>query len=458
MTLKKIIEYGLYLLLFILPWQTRWIFHEGKIGDGISEYLSYSLYASDLLAAVLLLLAGVHFWQARKASGKAEFSLVNALLAMAAGIFFAFSIVEAPDRNLAVFVTLRLALAVAAMRLLLIFVEKASAAFWLAAGLVPAAWLGVWQFLAQDTVASKWLGLAKHVAAEPGTSVIELYPLGQLPERWLRAYGSFDHPNILGGAMAVGLILSLWLLAERYYQKDKETLRSLLYVMIASLAAGLFVSFSRGAWLGLYVGVLSSLLAMVWLKRWAELRAWLVGTAIIVAIFGFFMLPYHDLASGRFAAQSRLEIKSTSERLASYKQASAVIKDNLLTGVGLGNYVPALQQLEPGQPAWYYQPAHSAYLLVLAEFGLIGLVLLAVILATYIFKDQLLEFSQLSKEQLKIRKLIDNYGRFDPLVMVLAISIGAMMLFDHWWWSLHFGILLFWAVLGLAVLPKKSVE
>jgi hypothetical protein len=456
MSLKKTIEYGSYLLLFILPWQPRWIFHEGKIAGGTSEYLSYSLYASDILMIILLCLAGAHLWRARQSSGKREFSYAKSVLAMVAGMFFAYAIVKAPDRNLAMFITLRLALTVAAMRLLLTFAEKAAAAFWLAAGLVPAAWLGIWQFLTQGTFASKWLGLAQHVAAEPGTSVIERYPVGQLPERWLRAYGSFDHPNILGGAMTVGLILSLWLLAERYYQKGQEKWRMALYLIISSLAAGLFVSFSRGAWLGLFLGALFSLLAMAWLKRWDELRAWLVGLAIIAALFGLFMLPYRDLATGRFAAQTRLEIKSTTERLASYKQASALIKHNLLTGVGLGNYIPALERAEPGQPAWYYQPAHNSYLLVLAEFGLIGLILLAIILATYILADQLPAFSQLSKEQLKTRKLIENYGQFDPLVTVMTVSIGTMMLFDHWWWSLHFGVLLFWIVVGLAVLPKKN--
>jgi len=49
----KITEYGLYLLAFLLPWQTRWIIKAGEM-----EYATYSLYGTDIiLLAVLLLFA-----------------------------------------------------------------------------------------------------------------------------------------------------------------------------------------------------------------------------------------------------------------------------------------------------------------------------------------------------------------------------------------------------------------
>jgi len=458
MPLKKIIEYGLYLLLFTLPWQTRWIFRAGTIQGGVSEYLSYSLYATDILAIALLILAAYHYWRQRPPRGFRRADRIKGIIAAAVGMYFAFSIVNAPDHSLAEFIVLRMTLALATARLLLLFADKAAAALWLIAGLLPAAWLAVWQFLSQSTFANKWLGLAKHFASEPGTSVIERYPVGQLPERWLRAYGSFDHPNMLGGAMVVGLIFSLWLLSEWYYRKEKESLRSLLYLIIASLSAGLFVSFSRGAWVGLFLGAAVSVLVTVWLKRWQELRPWLVGLAIVAVIFGFFAIPYRDLAISRFAANDRLETKSTSERLASYKQGVAIFKMRPWLGVGPGNYVPALTLVEPGQPSWYYQPAHSTYLLLLSEFGILGLLLLIILAATFIFKDQLPPLTQMSKEQLKIRKLIEDYGRFDLLVTMLAISVATMILFDHWWWSLHFGVFLFWVLAAAAALPRKNVE
>ncbi len=68
--LQKIIEYGLYLFLFILPWQTRWIIKEGEINGGYFEYETYSLYGSDILLIVVLFLAGIYFFRKRKEVSK----------------------------------------------------------------------------------------------------------------------------------------------------------------------------------------------------------------------------------------------------------------------------------------------------------------------------------------------------------------------------------------------------
>ena len=62
-TLQKIIEYGFYLFLFILPWQTRWIIVPGEINEGYFEYGTYSLYGSDILLIILLFLAGWYFFR-----------------------------------------------------------------------------------------------------------------------------------------------------------------------------------------------------------------------------------------------------------------------------------------------------------------------------------------------------------------------------------------------------------
>ncbi|MDP2736252.1 MAG: hypothetical protein Q8O59_00490, partial [bacterium] len=54
--LNKIIEYGLYLLIFLLPLQTRWIIKAGELNGGPWEYGTYSLYATDILLIIILLL------------------------------------------------------------------------------------------------------------------------------------------------------------------------------------------------------------------------------------------------------------------------------------------------------------------------------------------------------------------------------------------------------------------
>jgi len=63
MKLEKIIEYGLYLLVFLLPLQTRWIIKLGEI-----EYWTYSLYAIDILLLAILLLFAIYAFRKREFS------------------------------------------------------------------------------------------------------------------------------------------------------------------------------------------------------------------------------------------------------------------------------------------------------------------------------------------------------------------------------------------------------
>ncbi|NTU99332.1 hypothetical protein HGA64_05025, partial [Candidatus Falkowbacteria bacterium] len=241
----KIIDWLVIAFIFLLPWQTRLILRPGKIGNGASEYLTISLYAIDLLAlliAALYLWSNGSIWQKLRTSRKAMCIVPIFLL------FFAVNIAFSADRLLAAYVWLRLTVA---MTLFLAVKEKVpwrKITLGFVFGLLLPSWLAIWQFLYQGTFANKWLGLAEHVASDPGTSVIEVYPIGQKPERWLRAYGSFDHPNILGGVMAAGLLLSLWMLSRA--EKDgNDRFKPFYYLAVASFAGALFVSFSRAAWL-----------------------------------------------------------------------------------------------------------------------------------------------------------------------------------------------------------------
>ena len=45
----KIINYLLLLFLFLLPWQTRLIWHEGKLNGGHWEYGTLSFFVVEIL-------------------------------------------------------------------------------------------------------------------------------------------------------------------------------------------------------------------------------------------------------------------------------------------------------------------------------------------------------------------------------------------------------------------------
>ena len=234
--LNKTIEYGLYLLVFLLPLQTRWIIKAGELNGGPLEYGTYSLYATDILLIIILLLFFVReiaslpghrllaMTEERLSrcndrnppnppleGGQIRFPGNNRktwwfvgglLLASAVSVFFAI------DRLLALYKLGWLILGIGLFwlitgsnynRLKLIYI--------MLAGVFLQAVLGSWQFLTQSSFANKWLGIALHNAADLGTSVIEAVGADGVGERWLRAYGGLDHPNIFGGAMAIGILL-----------------------------------------------------------------------------------------------------------------------------------------------------------------------------------------------------------------------------------------------------------
>ncbi len=179
--------------------------------------------------------------------------------------------------------------------------------------------------------------------------------------RWLRAYGLTAHPNLLGAALAVILLL-LW----PRYGRCRGWRRVGLGMALAVGSAGLFVSFSRAAWLGFAVG----------LAAWAILVARETGNAapfksrlllpLIPALL--LSLAYGDLVLSRFVAlDTPIEARSLDERVSDSRLALALIADHPWRGVGLGNYTDYAQTMAAGA-----RRVHNVLLLVTAELGLPG--------------------------------------------------------------------------------------
>jgi O-antigen ligase len=379
------------------------------------------------------------------------------------------------------------------------------------AGVFLQASLGIWQFLTQTTFSSKWLGLASHNAGDLGTSVVETLDGG----RWLRAYGGLDHPNVLGGLLVIAIIFSIYQIQHSDDCKtgnnesgimNYENTNFFKFIIHCSLfmilLAALFFTFSRGAWAGLIVGLVVMLGGMIFDHRYrshpdplpsaysgqalgkergeephpdpllARRGGSLVGCLLKIICVGavfvsILFFSYKDLVLTRLSQDTRLETKSNTERIASLRDATVIIKNNWLTGVGVGNYTMALANeeklLPPPRPAgtppraaadagqaggekrpsWFYQPAHNTFLLVWAEMGIVGLILFVAILIILIRSCYVLCIMCYENSNI----LNVNEG---VIKLSLLLCLIILMLPDHYFWSLHFGILLFWFVIGLA--------
>jgi O-antigen ligase len=239
----------------------------------------------------------------------------------------------------------------------------------------------------------------------------------------------FDHPNILGGVMGFGILAIVFLLIKKEGQaKQRKINHYFIFIVFGLILAGLILTFSRAAWLACLLSLLVYLFLAFVRKNYSKRKVLLKVVLVFSLAFLSFYTIYPDIFATRLSGESRLELKSGRERIELISQARDVIRENFWIGTGVGNYAVNLNQGNPKAPAWSYQPVHNAFLLVWAEVGFFAfLFFLAIIF--YAFKKA--------------------WSRKSAWSFSLLVLMATLMIFDHWWWSLHFGVLFFWFGLGL---------
>ncbi len=400
------IRTGLTVLFFvILPWQTRWIYRASPIHPD-AEWGRLSLYASELLLGVFLLGALVRWvvvWR-RGATQRQPFTrerwwLVGVLAVLlygvlrsvlnydpAAGFQHTWWILEAI--------------------LVVIFLHTGwfpwrAAVRGLIIGLSLAAVFGIYQAMAQYVPGSTWFGVAEHRPEWGGSSVVET-----AETRFLRAYGPFPHPNIFGGAMAVGLFI-LWLTVVH-----KERMRGTLlatWLMSGALA----LSFSRGAWIAWVVALF---LVMIEGKERT-----LSHVMLSVLTMGVVLGVLWPVTITRFDRTARLEARAIEERTMSITDGIAAWKRAPWFGFGPAQYTNTFFVQHSDTPWWQLAPPHHAGVALFGEYGVVG--------ATLVIVTTLLFFGHLAKQ-----------GGYRALIWFAPLVV--LMQFDHYLWSLYSGVML----------------
>ena len=223
-------------------------------------------------------------------------------------------------------------------------------------------------------------------------------PLGfQLSAGIYRAYGTFEQPNpfagFVGMVLPIGLalttnfgfrILNIGLRRLNLARIWFDVWRFILYgVCTLLLAAALFLSFSRGAWLGAAASVGALIV-------FAPKRLWMGAALAAIALIGLIGLSSAGLLpsaiNDRLAdAGTLLDIHDVRgvpindanyaliERQAHWQAALNMLTEHPWTGVGFSNYQPVYEQYRLLNWPMPLGHAHNIYLNVAAETGLIGL-------------------------------------------------------------------------------------
>lgn len=175
-----------------------------------------------------------------------------------------------------------------------------------------------------------------------------------------RVRGPFTHPNLFGGYLAVSGLL-LW---ARWPAWRAGRLRTAGVVLALLLILGLGLSVSTG-WLVAGGGV--AVLAFT-VRRWGPLArgaAWVGGVGLVVGALAGAAFP---LTFGL----GPIEVRTGGIRPQIWSDAAGALLSSPLVGVGAAPYLaetadPILP--EAGNALW---DAHSTYLSVLGQFGVVG--------------------------------------------------------------------------------------
>jgi O-antigen ligase len=297
-------------------------------------------------------------------------------------------------------------------------------------GFVGAAWISLWDAVDLAgyglTEFFKWIEIllvfllvaerarARHLVwLAAGVLVIGLFQAGvglyqfglrgDGPEHFMipntdfyRAYGTFEQPNPYAGYLGLTLALAAGLVAGLLRDEvvrdghlrslsDAKLVPTLLLLLTTGLlAASLFASWSRGAWIGLAAALVAIAAALPRHARWGFLLVGLLaGLALTAYVAG--VVPQSVIVRlTDFAAGLRLEdvrgvgINDANyavvERLAHWQAALEMWRYDFWTGVGLGCYEAAYADFALINWPFALGHAHNIYLNLLAETGLLGLV------------------------------------------------------------------------------------
>ncbi|MBI5077144.1 O-antigen ligase family protein [Candidatus Falkowbacteria bacterium] len=434
--MKKIIECLLCLFVFLLPFQTRWIFQQGFLNGEKWEYGTFSLYATEILLGLIIVLAIVYAINTVRSLGRfgmtglrhgqvATCPYILVLLVL----LVLLNCVLALDKGIAFYKFSQLILGVALFFIILTIkpaFQKVAFSFALS-GLVQSA-LAIQQFVEQKVIANKWLGMASQDPHVLGVPVVQFGD-----DRWLRTFGSFSHPNMLAGFLVISLIFTIGLF---FLNQRRENGKLFLAIMAINFLA-LLTALSRASFVAIAAAVI---LLAIFVRRDRELIKKISKVALIlIFIVTIFSVSYPELIASRAFGASHVENLSNVSRIEQYGQWWQIVKNNWFTGVGLGNYTLALSKPNPNLPAWSYQPIHNLYLLFVAELGLFGLALCLLFVARCL---------------LLFIKRIKSATPSQSICFTCLACLACLACLDHYFWSFFSGIMLASVVLSQSLIEQ----
>lgn len=403
--------------LLVFPFQIRtMIFGEMVYFEGgFNIYRVGFLYLGDIFLVVALLLYGWAFFKREIELDTKKDLRLDILLVSFVVILFG-TVFLAEEKDVAVVHCLRIMMLGIAYFLLSSGIVKRKAIInLLAVGILIQGLLAIFQFIFQSSIGFPFLGESAIDSAIKGVAKIDISG-GKL----IRSYGTFSHPNVLSGFLVVGLWLIVSLIKEQRW----------IIPIVVILSMALVFTFSRSAFIGLIGGGLTYFAVVQRKIDWKY-------PILIISVFVFVVTAFN--LNGTLFERVLTNDESISERVEYMLISKRMAFDNPL-GVGVGNFTVKMQDYSSAKLApWEFQPVHSVYLMVLNELGFIGLF---VFLGIFV-----LIFTRL----LHVDLLKDEHEKdMGYLLIGCTVSVLIISMFDHYFWTLYSGQVVFIIYLSLA--------
>lgn len=276
--------------------------------------------------------------------------------------------------------------------------------------------LAIWQFIFGKTLGLWILGERSFSVTTPSIAKFDFY--GQV---FLRAYGTFSHPNVLAAFLLISLVVIYGLgglgrlgVLGRYWR-----LGVFLSVVV------IFLTFSRTA-----IFILLIFLVIIFRKNLKKLwPLYFIAPFLIIRFWGAF-----NFDSIALIQREQLAVLSIQFFLSSP-----------IFGVGLNNFINQSSVSILAGGARFLQPVHNIFLLTLSETGLLGglglLGLLGVPLIN-LWKTREFFYSE--------RKRGSN-SVYSKVILGSFLIILFLGMFDHYFLTLAQGQRLFFLIWGLSL-------
>lgn len=194
-------------------------------------------------------------------------------------------------------------------------------------------------------------------------------------ESW-RVSGPLPDPNYFGQVLVLGLPLALAVAAT----DERPVLRALGAAGAAAILAAIFVTFSRGALLGVAVMILAAVMTLR--SRWVLLFGTTLAVliALVLAPSAYFdrLTPIWQAAAAIAQGGQWISDPALGQRIAVVTAAIEMFRENPALGIGFGQFPTQFADfaLRNGLDLGAPPEAHSMFLEKLAETGALGFGLL----------------------------------------------------------------------------------